>query len=191
MGERLSSWFAIVLMATVLVTSYWYAQTLRMGTAADSGHVGAVDFFAENIALTGFDSLGRPRYRLFADRMTHFGNSDDIDLVSPRLLSMRADQPQVQAVSLTAHAQNNGQMVQMRGNVVVTRAGFAGRAPMRMETEELSALPDEDRFWTDAPVAIQSGASLLHAHGMDFDNVARHVELRADVSGVFPRRAPQ
>lgn len=189
MGERLASWFAIVLMTTVLATSYWYGRTLRDESAADTGRVGAIDFFAEDIALTGFDDLGRPRYRLFADRMTHFGNSDDVDLVKPRLLSMRPDQPQVQATALTAHAQNNGQIVQMQGDVVLTRAAAGGREPMRMQTEELWAAPDEDHFWTDEPVQVQSGGAVLHARGMDFDNVARRVELRADVAGSFPRRS--
>jgi lipopolysaccharide export system protein LptC len=189
MNERVSSWFAVLLMTVVLATSYWYAQTLRTAMPEGSGSVGTIDFFAEDIALTGFDALGRPRYRLFADRMTHYGNSDDVDLDKPRLLSLRPDQPQVQATALHAHAQNNAQTVELSGDVVLTRAADARHAPMRMDTEVLWAIPDEDRFWTDAPVRIESGASVLNAHGMDFDNVARQVVLRAGVAGVFPPRS--
>jgi len=191
MGERLASWFAILLMAAVLGTSYWYGQTLRHGAVAESGRIGAVDFFAEDIALTSFDALGRARYRLFADRMTHFGNSDDADLVKPRLLSMRPDQPQVQATALSAHAENNAETVQMRGDVVITRAADASRPPMKMQTEELSVAPDEDRFWTDAPVRMESGRSVVLARGMDFDNIARQVQLRSEVVGSFPPRGRQ
>jgi lipopolysaccharide export system protein LptC len=189
MGERAASWFAIVLLATVLATSYWYAQTLRAGATGGTGRVGAVDFFAENVALTGFDSVGRARYRLFADRMTHFGNSDDVDLLKPRLLSLRPDQPRVEATALMAHARNNAQTVELRGNVVLTRAADAAQGAMRLETEELTAAPDEDRFWTDAPVRMESGRAVMHSRGMDFDNVARRVELRADVQGRFPPRS--
>jgi len=187
-GERLSAWFAVVLMSVVLGTSYWYAQSLRAVVETDAGHVGGIDFFAEGIVLTGFDALGHPRYRLFADRMTHYGNSDDIDMVKPRILSMRPDQPQVQASALSAHAQNNGQTVQMRGSVVITRAATPGQEPLRMETEELSAVPDEDHFWADGPVQMFSGRTTLRARGMDMDNVARRIELRSEVVGVFPRR---
>ena len=188
MGERIASWFAIVLVAAVLATSYWYAQTLRSGTTVETGRIGAVDFFAQNIALTGFDSLGRARYRLFADRMTHFGNSDDADLENPRLVSLRPDQPLVQATARYAHATNNAQTVQMRGNVVITRAAAPDRDAMRMQTEELMAIPDEDRFWTDEPVRLESGASVTTARGMDFDNIARRVQLHSDVVGKFPPR---
>ncbi len=188
MSERLASWFAVVLMTAVLFTSYWYAQTLRVSAPGDSGRIGAVDFFAEGVALTGFDALGRPRYRVFADHMTHFGNSDDIDLTRPRMLSMRPDQPQVEVTALQAHATNNAERVQMQGNVVVTRAGDATRPPLRMLTESLSAVPDSDHFWTDAPVRVESGRAVLNARGMDFDNIARRLQLNGSVSGVFPPR---
>ena len=191
MGERISSWFAVLLLFVVLVTSYWYAQTLRLAPIADGGRIGDVDFFAEDVALTGFDPVGRPRYRLFADRMTHFGNSDDVDLVKPRLLSMRPDQPQVQATARTAHAENNAQTVHMQGNVVITRAASDTQEPMRLETEALTAVPDDDHFWTDAPARLQSGRSVISGKGMDFDNVARRVQLRGDVTGSFPPRSRQ
>lgn len=188
MGERAASWFAIVLMAAVLGTSYWYAKMMRHDASEGAGRVGSVDFFAETIALTGFDSLGRPRYRMFADRMTHFGNSDDADLVHPRLLSLQPGQPQVQAVAQGAHAVNNAQVVKMFGEVVVTREADSRREPMRLETTELTALPDEDRFWTDAPVRILSGRSVLSGKGMDFDNITHRADLRSDVAGTFPPR---
>jgi len=188
-GERVTSWFAIVLLTAVLATSYWYAQYLRAGLGGETARAGAVDFFAEGIALTAFDPLGRPRFRLFADRLTHFGSSDDVDLVRPRVLSMRADQPQVQATAREAHGQNNGQSLQMRGDVVVTRAGDAARPPMELRTDELRAVPDDDHFWTDAPVRVQSGNNVLRSQGMDFDNVARRIELRREVVGVFPPRS--
>ena len=191
MGERLASWVGVVLMTVVLGTSYWYGQSLLVVAVPESLRTGAIDFFAERIALTGFDAAGQPRYRLFAERMTHFGSSDDIDLVMPRVLSMRTDQPQVQASALLAHAQNNGQTLQLSGNVVLTRAADEHRPSLRLQTEELSAVPDDDHFWTDAPVQVQSGRNVLHARGMDFDNVTRHVELRAQVSGVFPPRSRQ
>jgi LPS export ABC transporter protein LptC len=189
MGERVASWFAILMMLIVLGSSYWYAQTLRNQGVGDSGRIGQVDFFAEKIALTGFDVQGRGHYRLFADRMTHYGNSDDVDLTNPRLLSMRTDQAQVQATARTAHVENNAETVQMREDVVVTRAGDSSRPPMRLETEVLFAAPDDDHFWTDAPVRMHSGEAVMRAVGMDFSNLTQRVELRAQVSGNFPPRS--
>lgn len=189
MGERLASWFAVLMLGAVLAASYWYAQTLQQSGAADSGRIGPVDFFAEQAALTGFDALGRPHYRLFADRMTHYARSDDVDLTNPRLMSMRPDEAQLEATALIAHVVNNGARVLMQGDVVLTRAADATHAPMRMETERLLVLPDDDRFSTDDPVRLQSGEAHLTAVGMDYDNIARHVELHNQVNGTFPPRS--
>ncbi|HYA75785.1 MAG TPA: LPS export ABC transporter periplasmic protein LptC, partial [Burkholderiaceae bacterium] len=71
------------------------------------------------------------------------------------------------------------------------RAASADRAAMTMQTEELSAIPDEDHFWTDQPVRLQSGAMVVNARGMDFDNIARRVELDSEVVGTFPPRSRQ
>jgi lipopolysaccharide export system protein LptC len=189
MGDRVAWWVAILMMSLVLVASYWYAQDLRGQGGGDTGRIGQVDFFAEKIALTGFDVLGRGHYRLFADRMTHYGNSDDVDLTEPRLLSMRTDQPLLQAVARRAHVHNNAETVQMSGAVVVTRAGDANHPPLRLETEELYTAPDDDRYWTDAPVRMHGGDSVMQGVGMDYDNVTRHLDLRARVTGDFPPRS--
>jgi lipopolysaccharide export system protein LptC len=189
MAERFASWFAVLMMLIVLVSSYWYAQTLRNQASGDSGRIGQVDFFAEKIALTGFDVQGRGHYRLFADHLTHFGNTDDVDLTNPRLMSMRTDQPQVQATARNAHVHNNGETVQMRDDVVVTRAADGNRPPMRLDTEELFAAPDDDHFWTDAPVQMRSGEAVMHGVGMDFNNIEQRVELHTQVTGNFPPRS--
>lgn len=189
MGDRIAWWIAILMMTGVLLASYWYAQSLRGQGGGEPGRIGQIDFFAEQIALTSFDELGRGHYRLFADRMTHFGNSDDVDLVAPRLLSMRTDQPQLQAVARQAHVHNNGETVQMSGAVVVTRAADGAHPPLRLETEVLNVAPDDDRFWTDAPVQLHGGASTMQGVGMQYDNIARRLELRARVNGDFPPRS--
>lgn len=191
MGERVASWFAILMLAIVLASSYWYGRSLHEPEAGDSGRIGQVDFFAEQIALTGFDALGRGHYRLFADRMTHYAASDDVDLTNPHLLSLRTDQPQLQTTSLTGHLYDNGQTVRLDGDVVVTRAPDGTRPSMRLETQQLFTVPDDDRFWTDRPVRMTSGGARMNGVGMDFDNLTRHMVLRAKVDGVFPpRREP-
>jgi lipopolysaccharide export system protein LptC len=189
MRDRLVSAIAIALLAVVLITSYWYSQSLRAGAQGGAEHPGGIDFFAEHITMTQFDGEGHARYRLFADRMTHYPDSDDVDLVQPRLVSLRPDQPQVRASALSAHVENNAAYVMLQNQVVITRDGVAGQPPMRIETESLLAVPDLDRYSTDDPIRVERGGALIRAHGMDFDNLARRVEFRRDVHARFPPRA--
>jgi lipopolysaccharide export system protein LptC len=190
MGERFASWFAIALTAFVLATSWWYAQNLRHEGRAAGVPTGEVDSDAQSIVLTGFDEEGRARYRLFAAAMTHYGASDDLDLVRPRVVSLRPDQPRVEAMAETAHATNNAEIIDLRGNVVLVRDAGAGRPGLRLETENLRAIPDADRYSTADEVRVQHGAVRVVARGMEFDNVARHLELLSAVHARMPGGRP-
>jgi lipopolysaccharide export system protein LptC len=183
MGERFASWFAVALTAFVLGTSWWYSRSLQQGDHPAQVRVGGVDSLAESIVLTGFDEAGRARYRLYAATMSHDGGSDDMDLEHPRIVSVRPDQPRVEAVSDTAHATNNAETIDMRGNVVLVRAAGEGRPGLRLETDSLHAVPDADRFSTDDLVRVEHGASRMQAQGMVYDNIARHLDLLAAVEG--------
>ncbi len=188
MGERIASWVAVAILGTVLVMSYWYAGDLRAGSVRDVGRIGRVDFYADNVVLTEFDAQGRPNMRVFADKVTHYDETDDADLLHPRALSLRPDRPQLQVVSDTAHTVNDFETVDMRGHVVATRAGTATRPPLRMETEEMLVIPDQDRMQTEHPVTIDSGASHLQAVGMDYNNITDRMVLHSRVAGRFPPR---
>ncbi len=180
MRERLGAAVAITLLTVVLATSYWYSQSLRNGPAAPGGR-GSIDFLAEGIAMTQFDALGRPRYRLYAAHLQHYPDSDDVDFSEPRLVSLRADRPQVRASARHAHAVNNGERVELAGEVELSRAGAGGWPPLRVRTEALTALPDLDRYETSQPVLVERGPTTIRAHGMLLDNLARRVELRGAV----------
>ena len=186
MSERFSSWFAIALTAIVLGTSWWYSENLRLQDREMTLPRGAVDSVADSIVLTGFDTSGEARYRLFAEHMVHFAQSDDLDLDHPRIVSMRPEQPLVEARAERAHAANNAQTVDLAGHVVLVRAAAPGRDGLRLRTETLHAIPDLDRFSTDDAVQIESGNSRVDARGMEFDNIARRLELRSEVHGVLP-----
>lgn len=186
MGERIASWVAVAILGTVLLMSYWYAGDLRAGTVRDVGRIGRVDFYADNVALTDFDAQGKPNLRLFAAQVTHYDATDDADLLRPRVVSLQPDRPRLRLVSDTAHTVNDFQTVDMRGHVVATRAGSARRPPLRMQTEDLLVIPDEDRMQTNDPVTIDSGSSQMHAVGMDYDDITDRMALHSEVTGRFP-----
>jgi LPS export ABC transporter protein LptC len=192
--DRIASVIAIALLALVTATSYWYSRSLQTGTAAEAAHP-KVDADADQVTLVQFDSAGRAKFKLFADRMTHYAQTDNVDLVKPRLLSLRPDQPRVEAVAQLAHIENDGERIRLSGDVVLTRASPAGLPPLRVSTEMLLALPDLDRYSTDRPVLVDRGPDSIQAHGMELDNITQRVEFLADVvDTIAPQRdtiAPQ
>jgi lipopolysaccharide export system protein LptC len=186
-GERLVTWFAVALLGIVLATSYWYSLTLERGGAA-AAHGGGIDFFAEGVVLTTYDPQGRPHYQLHAERLTHFGADDSAELVRPRLLGMQPGRPAMQAQAAHGRALDGVRAVELDGGVELQREAAAGLPGLRLRTEALSALPDEDHLWTRHPVQVDAGASRMTAGGMDYDNLARRLELQGRVVSVLAPR---
>jgi lipopolysaccharide export system protein LptC len=189
MRDRVASVIAIVLLTLVAVTSYWYSRSLQNEGRGSETARPQVDADADQITLTQFDEVGRAKYKLFADKMTHFERTDDVDLVKPRLISLRLDQPRVEVVAQQGHVENNGERVRLSGDVVLTRDSPGAQPPLRVSTQTLLALPDLDRYSTDQPVLVEHGSDSIRARGMDLDNVAQRVEFGSEVvDTITPQR---
>ncbi len=189
MRDRIASVIAIVLLAMVTATSYWYSRSLQSGPAGPEVARPSVDADAEQVTLVQFDSLGRAKFKLFADRMTHYARNDDADLVNPRLVSLRPDQPRVEAVARAARVENAGEKIRLSGDVLLTRASPGGQPPLRVSTQVLMAWPDLDRYSTDQPVLVDRGADTIRARGMQLDNIAQRVDFLADVTDTISPQA--
>jgi len=191
MRDRIASVMAIMLLALVAATSYWYSRSLNSTDASPASRLQRVDADAQSITLYQFDPQGRAQYRLAAERMTHYGDTDDADLVEPRMVSLRPEAPQLRAQSRRAHVENNGERVRLMRDVVLTRQTRDGRPPLRVTTESLVALPDQDRYTTDQPVLVERGADSIRARGMDLDNITQRAEFASEVVDTLAPQHPK
>jgi lipopolysaccharide export system protein LptC len=184
--DRITAIIAILLLALLAGTTYWYSQTSRLGDLASPVSREGPDIVVDGAALTQFDVQGRATNRLIGERITHYPSDDRVEVIRPRMVSLRADQPQVDAKANHARVENSGARVILTGDVTLIRAaGQEGEPPMRLATEKLIALPDTEQFSTDAPVLIERGGSRINAVGMDYDNIKRTVKLRSQVRGTL------
>ncbi|MGZ8253648.1 MAG: LPS export ABC transporter periplasmic protein LptC [Burkholderiaceae bacterium] len=186
MRERITAIIAILLLATLAAVTYWFSQVGRYGNLASPVSREGADFIVNGVTLTQFDPLGRPTNRLFAEKMTHFAADDRAELMRPRYVSLRPDQPQLEARAQQAVVQGSGERVVMTGDVVITRApGPDGDPPMRLTTQKLVAVPDLEQYSTDQPVEMDRGGSVIRAVGMDYDNIKRVVKFHSKVRGTI------
>jgi LPS export ABC transporter protein LptC len=186
MRERITAIIAIVLLATLAGATYWFSQVGRYGNLANPVSLEGPDFIVNGVTLTQFDPQGRPTNRLFAEKLTHFAVDDRAELERPRYVSLRPDQPQLEARSQRAVVQGSGERIVMTGDVVISRApGSDGDAPMRLTTEKLVALPDLEQYTTDLPVEMVHGGSVIRSVGMDYDNIKRVAKFHSRVRGTI------
>jgi len=192
MRDRITAIIAVLLLALLAATTYWYSQTTRLGALAQPVSREGPDVVVDRVAMTQFDAEGRAVNKLIGERVTHFPSDDRVEVVRPRLISLREDQPQLDAKAEHARVEDSGARVILSGNVTLIRAASEdGEPSMRMTTDRLVALPDSEQFSTDAPVEIERGGSRIHAVGMDYDNIKRTVKFRSKVRGTIePSAAP-
>ena len=183
--DRVTSLIAVVLLAIVTATSYYYSRELLWSTRVVASPPEAPDLTAQRIALTEFDALGRARMTLFAASMTHRSDTDIAKLEEPRLVSRRIDQPRLEASARHGRVEDGGATIYLEDDVVLTRAAVATQPPMRITTEYLVVLPDFDRYHTDRDILLERGDSYERAHGMELDNVARTAVFDADVHALY------
>lgn len=186
MRDRITAIIAILLLATLAGVTYWYSQAGRYAKLASPVSREGPDFVVHGVTLTQFDAAGRATNRLFAEQMTHYAIDDRAELQRPRYVSLRPDQPQLEARARNAVVEGGGERVVLTGDVVITRApGPDGEPPMRLTTEKLVALPDLEQYTTDQPVEMDRGASVIRSVGMDYDNIKRTVKFHSRVRGTM------
>jgi lipopolysaccharide export system protein LptC len=191
MKDRITAIIAILLLATLAGVTYWYAQVGRYGSLVHPVSREGPDFIVSGVTLTHFDANGRATNRLFAEQMTHYADDDRAELSNPRYVSLRPDQPQLEARSEQALVEGGGERVVLTGSVVLTRAhGEDGTAPMRLTTERLVALPEREQYSSDVAVEMERGDSVVRSIGMDYDNIKRIVRFHSRVRGTIEPTEP-
>jgi lipopolysaccharide export system protein LptC len=191
MKDRITAFIAIVLLASLAGVSYWYSQATRLKKISTPVSREGPDFVVNGVTLTQFDETGRATNRLHAAELMHFAADDHAELAQPRLISLRPNQPQLEARAKNANVEAGGERVLLSGDVVVTRApGRDGSPPMQLRTQQLTAIPDLDRYSTDVAAEIDNGDSVVRSVGMDYDNVQRVIKFRSQVRGTLASTAP-
>jgi lipopolysaccharide export system protein LptC len=193
MRDRITAVIAVLLLALLAATTYWYSQMTRIGALPNPVSREGPDIVVEGATMTQFDAQGRATNRLIGERVTHFPSDDRIEILRPHLVSLRSDQPQLDARAKHARVEDGGARVLLTGDVSLVRAGGKdGEPPLRLTTERLIALPDVEQFTTDAPALIERGGTRVNSVGMDFDNLKRTLRLHSNVRGTIePAAAAQ
>lgn len=189
--DRIAAVFSVALLAGLAGVSYYLAElaTRLDRQTATRGPAHEPDYFVEGFALTRTNGRGEPTFRMSAARMNHYPDDDSTDFDHPVLVSLDPARPLVTVHADRGTASSAGQQTHLHGNVRLTRAAQADRPELRIDTDHVLLLPEEDVARTDRPVKITYGASSLTGEGMEFDNAARVLQVRSNVQGVWASAA--
>ena len=191
--DRLAAGISVLLLAALAATTYYLAQTAShpTGDASARRKLHEPDYFVEDFQLTRLNPRGEPVFRLTAKRLDHYPDDDTLDFVEPVLVSLDATKPLVTIRSDRGTATTGGVETHLYDNVVLTRAATAKSPPMKVESDYLLLLTEQDIARTDKPVRITYGDSVLDGVGMEFNNDTRQIELYSQVRGRWTSPPPR
>ena len=172
--------------------SFWLVQVMQNQeeqlAAAKSSEP---DYIVENFSFVRMGPTGQPRFVISGARLAHRPDVDVSDIDKPVMRSMTADRPHLTVTANTAHVLNAQNQVDMVGNVVAQRPASARTQALHVQSEALTALPDEDIIKTDQPVEIKLGTATLKGVGMQANNATQTLHVASRGQLVSQPRTPK
>jgi len=182
-------WLPLVIAGLLAAVSFWLGRLAQVPVSMDMGGFGHdPDYIVEAFQATAFDIAGKPRYRLSAEKMTHYMDDDTTVLEQPRFLREISGQPTWRAASSRGLVSSNGENVHLLDDVRIERDDGGQSPPLVLTTDYLWVIPEADILRTDKPVTLRQGASQVVAGGMEVDGKQRTLEFAGRVKGIYESR---
>jgi lipopolysaccharide export system protein LptC len=175
-----------IVFLAIAAGSWWLADALREEDkpARETQH--RPDYFVENFTLWEMNPDGSPRYQLGAERMLHYADDDSTELFRPRLILFNPEQPSWNIGSRKGWVSGDGELVLLRGQVVIDRQAGKGIRPVHLVTRNVRIQPKLDYAETSQPVEMTSENNKVTAVGLKlwFQEPIR-LKLLSEVRGYY------
>ncbi|MGD8796797.1 MAG: LPS export ABC transporter periplasmic protein LptC [Thiohalophilus sp.] len=143
------------------------------------------DYFLQDFTATTLDKSGEPQHRLVADYLEHFPDDDTIVITQLKLSMYRKDLPPWTAQARQGVVYEEGERVELSGEVELYRPAIGREEALTLKTEQLTVYPRREYAETDAAVTITGDRSETRAKGMSLDMQRGLLKLRADTRGTY------
>lgn len=185
----------LLALAVFYTSRFWPTQLPLLPTAQDAATAALPDYSITNFHAVDLDETGRIRYELTAESLVHYPQPPRATLVMPEVVFFRhvrdPDSPVAEPWQLTALAgelAEDGNRMELVGDVRVVRAGTDGSEGMAMETGRLTVLGNEEVAVTDDAVILRSALASLSGVGMRVDLRKGQMHLQSRVRGHYDPR---
>jgi lipopolysaccharide export system protein LptC len=183
---------AIMLVGVGLALgSFWLEQVINRDEfgARRDGLQNEPDYIIEKFSIVRMTPVGKPRYIISGDKLTHRPVDDISDVDRPVVRNMSPVQQPITMNAQRARIDHVRDVVDLEGNVDVQRAASPAGKHMTIKTEQMTVFPDEDRMSSDQAVTMTLGAASIRGVGMQADNAAQTVHFSKNGQIVYPPKA--
>lgn len=182
--------FPLLLMLSLAALTFWLEQTVRQEEGQHpSQRRHDPDYVVDNLLHTQFGVTGKVESTLAASKMIHYPDDDSTELIAPRVVQTKPNEPRVTMTADRGTMSQDGEEIFLYDNVVMVREGGAERPEQRMRTSFLHVVRARSLIRTDREVFITENDRMLSGRGMEYHNDARQLYLRDRVRGRFEPRS--
>jgi lipopolysaccharide export system protein LptC len=184
----LASAYLPLLMMAVLASGTWWL--VRNAPSVDAPRAFAAprheaDYVMTRFVVQRFGSDGVLRTQIEGDRLRHFPDNDTLEVDAARIRAIGSDGTVTLATANRALANGDGSEVQLLGDAHITRPGTGNQETIEFHSEFLHAFRNIERVRSHLPVVVTQGQTVVRAEGMEYDNLARVVDLKGHTSATF------
>ena len=170
--------------------SFWLVQVMD-GDATDprlGGPQDEPDYIVENFSFVRMTEAGQPSYVVSGKRLTHTPLGDVSQVEAPVMQGIAPDRPRMTIVAKQARIYHGEHRVELLGNVDIQRPATPTSEALRVQTQALTVLPDEEILKTEQPIQMQLGAATVTGTGMVANNATQKLHLASRGQIVYPPR---
>jgi lipopolysaccharide export system protein LptC len=189
--ELVSSYLPLLLMALLALATWWLVKNTPVADAergsAPLRH--EPDYAMSHFMVQRFAPDGALRAQIEGDELRHYPDTDTLEVDNARIRHIGPDGHVTVASARRALANGDASEVQLQGGAHVVREALGGEEPIDFRGEFLHAFLDTERVRSHLPVTVTRGGTEIRADAMEYDNLARVVQLKGRVQATFPPSA--
>jgi LPS export ABC transporter protein LptC len=202
--DRLTSWSPALLLGSLAALTFWLdAQVQPPQPRRDGNQRHDPDVFVENFRAVSYDTDGRVRQSLAAERAQHYPDDNATDFARPALVITDPDSPRIEVSADKGTLAGDRETMQLFGHVRAVRdaqppapktaakKGTEGPSgPVTLTTEYLKVTTKDGRAVTDKEVTIAESRGTIRSVGMEIDTKAKTLKLKSGVRGTLEPPPP-
>ncbi|MFZ2652137.1 MAG: LPS export ABC transporter periplasmic protein LptC [Burkholderiaceae bacterium] len=185
--DAVSTYLPLLLMGLLALGTWWLVKNTPVPEFAreDEAPLHEPDYEMSDFVVQHFASDGAMRIQIEGRRMHHYPDTNTLEIDDARIRATGRDGRTLSATAKRALANADGSEVQLLGEAHVIREATAGEAQTEFRSEFLHFFQATERVRSHLPVTVTRGTSEFRADAVDYDNLARVIELKGRVRAVL------
>ena len=185
--DLVSSYLPMLLMAVLAASTWWLVKNTPLAEVERGAEVlrHEPDYTMTNFVVQRFAPDGSLRAQIEGDSLRHYPDTDTLEIDGVRIRAIAPDGRVTLAQANRALSNSDGSEVQLQGDAQVRRQADDAADAIEFRGEFLHAFFYTERVRSHLPVVVTRGGAELRGDALEYDNLARVLELTGHVQARF------